>query len=91
MSALKKVLITIPENLLQEFDSLVNLENSSRSELVRRAAKMYIRERRKKELINKMKVGYEIMGPINLTGVSDALRVDNEQFKCYEERLTESE
>lgn len=91
MAQYKKILITIPDNLLEELDSIVFNEKTNRSMLVREAMKLYIREKRKLELRDKMRVGYEEMAEINLRLAEGCLGADNDQECRYLERLGEME
>ena len=50
MSQLKKVLITVPDALLAQVDSVASSENINRSEFVREAMKMYLREKKKQSV-----------------------------------------
>ena len=59
MSRLKKILISLPDALLDEVDNLATEENINRSEFVREAMKLYIREKKKIELATHLKKGYE--------------------------------
>jgi len=87
LAELKRIIISIPDNLLKEFDFLASLEKTSRSEFVREAMKRYVKERRKKEMICRMKKGYQDMAEINLKFVEVCFEADNEQQQIYEERL----
>lgn len=91
MPQLKKILITLPDTLLNEVDKLVSNENVSRSEFVREAMKLYIREKKKKELRERMKKGYQEMAGINLAFAEMCFAADNEQIISYEEKLAECE
>lgn len=91
MSELKKVLISIPDNLLKEIDSIVSVEKTNRSRFVREATKLYIREKRKIEMRDVMKIGYQDMAEINLKLVEVCFDADCEQQIKYEERLREME
>ena len=44
MAELKKILITLPDNLLKEIDHLVSVEKTNRSEFVREAMKLYLQD-----------------------------------------------
>ncbi len=91
MSQYKKIMVSIPDNLLEEIDNMVNVEKTNRSELVREAMILYLRERRKIRLREEMKLGYEEMAEINLKLAEVCLVADNEQQCKYEERLGEME
>lgn len=91
MAELRKILISLPDNLLKEVDSIVSVEKTNRSEFVREAMKLYITEKRKIEMRDRMKKGYQEMAEINLKLAEMCLEVDNEQNQKYEERLGELE
>lgn len=91
MAELKKILISLPDNLLKEVDSIVSVEKTNRSEFVREAMRLYIQERRKIEMRDRMKKGYEEMAEINIKLAEICFEADNEQHKKYEERLGEME
>ncbi len=87
----KKILISVPDNLLEEMDTLVSNEKTNRSMLVREAMSLYIREKHKVELRDHMRKGYEEMAEINLRLAEGCLGADNDQQSIYEERLGEME
>lgn len=91
MSQYKKILISIPDNLLEELDNMVSNQKTNRSMLVREAMNLYIREKHKLELRDKMRNGYEEMAEINLRLAEVCLGADNDQQCRYEERLGEME
>jgi CopG family transcriptional regulator/antitoxin EndoAI len=47
---LRRIMISVPDQLLQEFDGIVNDENKNRSEFIREAMQFYIVERRRRIL-----------------------------------------
>lgn len=91
LSQYKKILISIPDNLLEEIDNMVSVEKTNRSELVREAMKLYLKERHRIDLREKMRRGYEEMAEINLKLAEVCLAADNEQQNKYIERLGEME
>lgn len=91
MAQFKKILISLPDNLLKEIDSLVTLENTNRSEFVRKATILYIREKKKLEMREMMKKGYKEMAEINLHIAESCIDADNELQDFYENRLGEME
>ncbi len=91
MSQLKKVLITVPDTLLEQVDALVGLEKTNRSEFVREAMRRYIEEKKKTALKEQMKKGYQEMAEINLSIAKMYFEAENEQFSAYEEKLAECE
>jgi len=91
LSQLKKVLITVPDTLLEQVDTIVSNEKINRSEFVREAMQMYIKEKKKLKLQEQMKRGYQEMADINLSISKMYFDVENEQFSKYEEKLAECE
>lgn len=91
MAQLKKILISLPDNLLKEVDSIVAMENINRSEFVREAMKLYIREKRRIEMRDRMKKGYQQMAEINVKLAEMCFEADNDQQQKYEEGLRELE
>ncbi|MFZ5988697.1 MAG: CopG family ribbon-helix-helix protein [Bacillota bacterium] len=91
MAQLKKILISLPDNLLKEVDSIVAMEKINRSEFVREAMKLYIREKRRIEMRDRMKKGYQQMAEINVKLAEMCFEADNDQQQKYEEGLRELE
>ena len=91
MAELRKIIISLPDNLLKEVDYIVSEAKSNRSEFVREAMKLYIREFRKIEMRDKMKRGYQEMAEINIKLAEMCVEADNDQQIKYEERLGEME
>jgi CopG family transcriptional regulator/antitoxin EndoAI len=91
LAELKKILISLPDNLLKEVDSIVSVEKTNRSEFVREAMRLYIREKRKIEMRDRMKRGYQEMAEINIMLAEMCFEADNDQQAVYEERLRELE
>jgi len=85
----RKILISLPESLLKEVDSIVNMEKTNRSEFVRRTIQLYIRERRKIEVRDRLKKGYQEMAEINIKLSEIWFNVDNDLQLRYEKRLGE--
>lgn len=67
-------MISLPDNLLQEVDGIVEKENSNRSEFIRQAMKLYLLERKKRSLRESMQKGYMEMAKINLTIADEAFK-----------------
>ncbi|HHV30244.1 CopG family ribbon-helix-helix protein [Acetivibrio mesophilus] len=91
MAQLKKILISLPDNLLKEVDSIVAMEKINRSEFVREAMKLYIREKRRIEMRDRLKKGYQQMAEINVKLAEICFDADNDQQQKYEEGLRELE
>ncbi len=76
MAELKRIMISIPDSLLQEIDGIVAMEKLSRSQFMRNAMRLYIEDRRRKAIIENMRKGYQEMAAINLTLAEEGLYVD---------------
>ncbi len=91
MSQQKKILISLPDSLLNEVDNLATSQKLNRSEFIREAMKLYIREKKKADIASKLKKGYEEMSMLNLEIAEFCLEADNIQQQSYEEKLAECE
>jgi CopG family transcriptional regulator/antitoxin EndoAI len=74
----KRIMISLPKNLLQEVDGMVQQEKSNRSEFIRQAMKLYLYERKKREIRETMQKGYMEMAKINLKMASEAFLAEEE-------------
>lgn len=89
MAELRRILISLPEQLLKEVDSIVSIEKTNRSEFVRKTIQLYIRERRKIEVRDRLKKGYQEMAKINIKLSEMWIEADNDLQQKYEDRLRE--
>ncbi|MGM9929566.1 MAG: antitoxin endoai [Bacillus sp. (in: firmicutes)] len=83
-SATREILIQLPQNLLTEIDGCVKEDNVNRNELLYRATKMYLHERKKRKIRDDMKRGYIEMATINLSIASEAFLAEYEAEHCVE-------
>lgn len=74
----KRIMISLPQHLLQEVDGVAEKENSNRSELIRQAMSLYLRERKKRFIRETMQKGYMEMAKINLNIASEAFQAEEE-------------
>lgn len=74
----KRITITLPQHILNELDGVIKHENVNRSELIYRATKMYLRERKTREIREIMQQGYMEMAKINLNMASEAFLAEEE-------------
>lgn len=74
----KRIMISLPDYLLQEVDGIVERENSNRSEFIRQAMKQYLMERKKRGLRDSLQRGYMEMAKINLSMASEAFHMEEE-------------
>ncbi len=78
VSATRRIMVCLPESLVEELDGLSCQEKQNRSQLMREAIRFYLEERRKSDLREQMRRGYQEMAQINL-------RLAQEAFACEEE------
>jgi CopG family transcriptional regulator/antitoxin EndoAI len=81
----KRIMISLPHNLLQEVDGVVEMEKRTRSEFIREAMRLYLRERKKKQIREQMQEGYMEMARLNLTLANEAISAENEADRLAEE------
>lgn len=91
MADLKRIMISIPNSLLQEVDGIIAMEKLSRSQFVREAMRLYIEDRKRKAVRDLMRKGYEEMAIINLTLAEEGLMADSELLEAMPTLLVERE
>lgn len=89
MPASKRIIVTVPENLLAEMDDVTIIECKNRSEIVREAIRFYLGERKRTLMIEQMKRGYIEMAEINLRLACDDTGVEDEALANCIEKLLE--
>ncbi len=87
MPETKRIMISLPDNLLSEVDGVVASEKKTRSEFIREAMKLYLQERKKRQIREKMQKGYLEMARINLTLSREAVYAENEAELITEELI----
>ncbi len=87
MAQVKKVLITLPESLLSEVDSLASMDKKNRSEFIREAMNHYLRERKRLEIREQMIRGYQEMAGLNSELAESHLAAENEALETMENRF----
>lgn len=63
----EKIIFTLPDSLISEVDSIVQMENSNREDFAKAAFQFYITQKKKFDLKESMIKGYKEMGQINLS------------------------
>lgn len=74
----KRIMISLPNHLLEEVDGIVQKEKSNRSEFIRQAMRVYLMERKKRHIRESMQQGYMEMAKINLNMASEAFYAEEE-------------
>lgn len=82
--ATTEVVIRLPQKLLAELDGVAELEKLNRDEFIYRATKAYLRERRKRHIVESMRRGYVEMAKINLAIASEAILAEDEAENTVE-------
>ncbi|HSH34796.1 CopG family transcriptional regulator [Schnuerera sp.] len=88
MAETKRIMVSLPNSLLKEVDFIVSMEKKNRSEFVKEAMKLYIREKRRVEVSQRLKDGYVEMSKINLALAEIGFEQDMVELNVYETRLT---
>jgi len=91
VAELRRIMISIPNALLQEIDGIIAMDKLSRSQFVRDAMRLYIEERKRKAVRDMMKKGYQEMAVINLTLAEEGLLEDVDTFELMPGLLAERE
>ena len=89
MPGVKRIMISLPESLLEEVDGLASLEKRNRSEFIREAMRLYILERKRRTIREQMKKGYQEMAQINLSLAKENYEIEDEVQRYYEDQLAE--
>mgnify|MGYP001058906568 CR=1 FL=1 len=88
MPETKRIMISLPDSLLSEVDGVVASEKKTRSEFIREAMKLYLQERKKRQIRETMQKGYLEMAKINLNLSREALCAENEAVLITEELIS---
>lgn len=89
MSGIKRIMISLPESLLEEVDGLATVERRNRSEFIREAMKLYIAERKRFTIREQMKRGYQEMAHINLALAMEYIDAEIDFQDLFEDKLAE--
>ncbi|WFD10634.1 CopG family ribbon-helix-helix protein [Tepidibacter hydrothermalis] len=87
----KKIVVSLPNSLLSEVDKIIKVENKNRSEFIKEAMNLYLREKRKVQTRESMIKGYREMGVINLALAEMGLSIDMSSLEGYEGKIAEGE
>ncbi len=91
MAQAKRIVVSMPNNLLQELDHIVRRETGNRSAFVREAVAQLIEERRHSERLEGYRLGYERTGMINRTLAEEGMEQDAKDLQNYENYLMKKE
>ena len=91
MAQAKRIMVSLPESLLQEVDRIVRLETGNRSAFVREAMLLLIKERIRRNRTEQTCQGYLKVGRLNQTLAEDGLAADLKDLENYEAYLVKEE
>ena len=91
MAEQRKVLLHLSDKLIKAADEYAIEDGISRSEFIRKALRVYLKQRDEEKLEQQLIKGYQAMGKINLEEAEFALEADTCQYLSYEEKLSECE
>lgn len=91
MAQAKRIMVSLPDSLLQEVDGIVRRETGNRSAFVREAMSLLIEERQRQERFERCCVGYQRSGRLNRQLAEDGLADDFHDFEIYENYLIKRE
>jgi len=83
----KELRVMVSESVADEFDRLKTRTNRNDSEIVNDALLSYLREVRRNELFETMKIGYENMGDLNLRIAEMEFQAEQNGLESYEMSL----
>ena len=91
MSGSKKLVISLSETLYNEFDKALKEDSKKRSEFIRKAIILYIRDRKRITALEQMKTGYIEMAELNLEISEMGFAREMYELIEYEAKLSESD
>ncbi|WP_067925602.1 MULTISPECIES: CopG family ribbon-helix-helix protein [Alicyclobacillus] len=78
MSETKRIVVYVPQNLLEQVDGIAERARTNRSEVIREAMQMYLAEQYKRDIRTLMQQGYMEMAHLNLRLASEAFPLEQE-------------
>ncbi|MBX6352603.1 MAG: ribbon-helix-helix protein, CopG family [Thermoflavifilum sp.] len=74
----RRVVVYLPDQLLDEVDGIAQKQRKGRSEVIREAMQLYLAEQRRRDIRTMMQQGYMEMARINLRLASEAFPLEQE-------------
>ena len=85
-------MISLPDSLLKEIDGFIKNESQNdRSEFIKDAMKLYLKEKKKEKIREQLRNGYLEMSAFNKKLASEGLEYDSKVMTYYEDSLAECE
>ncbi|WP_280771518.1 CopG family ribbon-helix-helix protein [Salipaludibacillus daqingensis] len=78
MDNTKKIMVNLPQHLVNELDALTNGEDVNRNDVIQKATKIYLQEQKKLQIRETMQQGYMEMAKINLNIATESFLAEEE-------------
>ncbi|MBP2033499.1 CopG family transcriptional regulator/antitoxin EndoAI [Clostridium algifaecis] len=91
MSNSKRLVVSLSETLYDEFNRALKKDCKKRSEFIKEAIILYIRDKKRLDNISYMEKGYREMAQLNLEFAEMGFARDIRELKEYEAKLSESD
>ena len=88
MAETRRLAVGLPSSILEEVNLMLPMELENKSDFMLEAMKLFINEKKKTSLAERLKEGYKEMSQINLALAEIGLEQDNLDLIIYEARLT---
>ncbi|SIS84426.1 CopG family transcriptional regulator / antitoxin EndoAI [Salimicrobium salexigens] len=86
--SMEEIVLKVPETLLNEVDSYTIEEECDRNDFLCQAIRMYLREKKERQIRESMCQGYMEMAKINLTIASEAFQAEEEAEHTLEQLVS---
>lgn len=87
MAEIRSVAVSLPNGSIEEVNLMLPIEPDHKSDFMIEAMKLFINEKKKINLNERLKEGYKIMSKINLDLAEIGLEQDNIDLMIYEARI----
>ena len=91
MAESKKIIVNLPESVLKECNEILDKDDKNMSEFIKDAVIVYIEERKRYRIRERMISGYIEMSSINQEIAELGFAVDIDELQDYEARLAEGD
>lgn len=88
MAETRRIVVFLPENIIEEVDDIISTEKKDRSDFIKEAVYSVLMERRKAGIREQMRQGYVEMAQINLTIAKDLCYAEEEATISYERKMS---
>ncbi|WP_416151929.1 CopG family ribbon-helix-helix protein [Salipaludibacillus sp. HK11] len=78
MDNTKKIMVNLPQHLVNELDALTDGDAVNRNDVIQKATKIYLQEQKKEQIRETMQQGYMEMAKINLNIATESFLAEEE-------------